>query len=841
MMKPEICTVAFALALAGLVGTSRAQTADEPAAKVKPFDLREVRLLESPFKRAEDVTRKLLLEMNTDRLLYPFRREAGIASPVKGTDSYFYAHTGHVLGHYLSACAQLYRSTGDKEIKAKADAVIAALGECQEKLGGGYLAGFPEKAMRYLHGLEKDPAAKADVPWYCLHKVYAGLLDMYLLTGNQQAFDVLGKALDWADRSLGQLNDVQVQNMLGTEHGGMNEFFANAYAATGNERFLNLSKRFNHRKVIEPFAKGEDCLDGLHANTQIPKFTGVARQHLLTGDPSGKRIATGFWEAVTRDRSYVTGGNSTYEHFSTKGHLSQFVIGWTTETCNEYNMLKLSRALFSADPSPGYMDYFERTLYNHILSSRHPETGGQLYFQILQSGHFKGEPSGIAGWRFPFNEGPDAASYGAESSCCSGSGLESNTKYAETIYFHRGEKELFVNLFIPSVLEWKSNGLTVTQETRYPEQGSTTLKFSCQKPLALKVQLRRPWWATTDFQILVNGEKQEIAGSPGNYVQVERSWRDGDSLEVVMPMSLRVEGFADNPNRAAIMFGPLVMAGITGHGNPFSVIRTGDRQFLETLKPVAGKPLEFTAPAEIFRTSPFAVAERPITFRPLYSLFGDSYAVYWDIVTPADFQAKAAALEAELQRFRALEPRTVDVVFCEGLRGTPLARGGMFTFQTHFLGNSQWQPRPAREVSEKAHEIKASEIKIHRNGYPEVFHAQMDFGLFGDFRMLEAGKSVSYQMKVASEREQELEVRLWKSKVPAQVGGFKQGLLEVLVEGRVLGTCDVEALPVGQFSSAAFSIPAELIAAKQKVEVALRLPGKSAPVFGIYECRVLKK
>lgn len=824
---------------AWLLATVQAERAAEPALKIRAFDLNEVRLLESPFKQAQENTRRLLLETNTDQLLYPFRREAGIASPIKGSDSYAYPHTGHLLGHYLSACAQLYRNTGDAQIKAKADAVVAALSECQQKLGDGYLAGFPQRAIRHLYGLEKDPAAKAAVPWYCLHKVYAGLLDMYLLTANQQAFDVLSKALEWVDRSLGQLSEPQVQAMLGTEHGGMNELLANAYAASGEQKFLQLSLRFNHRKVMEPFSSGQNPLDGLHANTQIPKFVGVARQYLLTGDPLAQRTAHAFWEAVMRDRSYVTGGNSIGEYFPPKGHLSHFAIGWTTESCNEYNMLKLTRTLFAADPQPAYVDFFERTLYNHILSSRHPETAGQLYFQLLQSGHSKGEAPGMAGWRFPFNQGIDAQKNGPESSCCSGSGLESNTKYAESIYFHQGEKELFVNLFIPSALEWKSNGLTLTQQTRYPQEGSTKLKFTCRQPLALKLQIRRPAWATNLFEIFVNGRKQESVSAPGSYVQVERTWADGDVLEVVMPMSLHTEAFGDNPNRLAIMFGPLVMAGITELGNPFSVIRASGQQFLQALRPVNGKLLEFTAPAELFRTSPIKVGEGPKVFRPLYSVFGEAYAIYWDLVAPREFDTRAAAMDSELQRLVKLDARTVDVVLFEGLRATPLAKGAMHTFQSHFL--SKWQPRPAKEISEQAHELKATELKTNPKGFDEVYHAEMDFGLFGDFRRLEPGNRVDYRMKVLPETEQQLELRLWKSKVPVEIGCPKQGVIELLVGGELLGSCDVEALPAGQFSSKVVSIPKALMAGKQSVEVTLRVPEKSAPVFGLYECRVLSR
>ena len=787
--------------------------AEKVPLKAEAFDLREVQLLEGPFKHAQDVTHQLLLKMDSNRLLYPFRREAGIPSPVKGPDELNYANTGHTLGHYLSACAQLYRSTRDTEIKKKADALVAVLAECQEKLGTGFIGGFPERTFNFKKK-PNDPPANAIVPWYCLHKVYAGLLDMYLLADNRQALEVLKKAADWADGTTSELTEANMQGMLTAEHGGMNEVMANLYAVTGEEKYLRLSLRFNHHSYLDPFGKGEDPFDGIHANTQIPKFIGVARQYQLTGDPTQNAIATNFWDAVTRDRSYVTGGNSLHERFTPKGHLSHFVTGWNCESCNEYNMLKLTRYLIGVNPKADYADYYERTLFNHVLSSRHPETGGQSYFQILQSGHFKGEPTRFLGWRYLFNEGPEAASYGHESSCCSGSGLESSTKFADSIYFHKGETALYVNQFIPSVLDWKGKGTTLRQETRYPEQGSTRLLLTCGKPVALKLLIRHPWWATKDFQILVNGNKQEIASTPGSYAQIERTWKTGDKVDVVMPMSLRVEGFQDNPKRVAVMYGPLVMAAVTEHGNPFSTVEAKDERFLETLKPVEGKPLEFTGPPSIFRMSPLAVAEKPVTFRPLYSIFGDSYAVYWDILTPADFRKMACVIESELQRHKIMEPKTADMVLC-GMKSTTHSREGMFTFQSYFLENGGWMPRSDRQVSDASHNMKRPEQKPSQlkgmDAYAWIFASEMPFNLVGDFRSIDSGSWCSYQMKALPQKEQQLEVRLWKSQFKDKEGAFKQGVLEVLVEGKVLGSCNLEALPAGQFSVASFPLKHELL------------------------------
>ena len=812
------------------------------ALQAEPFDLRDVKLLEGPFKRAQDINHQMLLKLDVDRMLYPFRREAGLPSPVKGSDELNFMFTGHVAGHYLSACALDYRNTGDAELKKKADHVVAVLAECQAKIGNGYIGGFSERAILAFSGIVKDPSLNPNVPWYCLHKVYAGLLDLYLLTGNEQALDVLKKAGDWIDKTTSQLTELRMQGMLGHEHGGMNEVLANLYAATGEEKYLRLSLRFNHHDIIDPFANGGDPLDRCHANTQIPKFIGVARQYQLTGDPALAAIATGFWNNVTADRSYVTGGDSEYERFTPKGLLSHFLGDRTTETCNVYNMLKLTRYLFSLDPKSGYADFYERALINQILSTRHPETGGQLYYQFLQSGQVKTQrPGSYWNWAFPLNATPEAAkTNGRELTCCPCTGMESNAKYEDSIYFHDGEKVLFVNLFIASVLDWKAKGLTLRQETRYPGQASTKLLFSCQKPLPLAVKVRRPLWATKAFQILVNGQKLEIASTPGSYAQIERTWKDGDTVEVDMPMSLRMEGFKDNPKRAAVMYGPLVMAGITETNNPFSVIVAKDEHFLETLKPIEGKPLEFTAPPDIFRTSPVAVADKPVVFRPLVQFVDDPYAIYWDIATPEDCQKGASVFASEIQRQKALASGTVD-------RVAAALNPGVTTFQRMFAQNAGWLPPNAPSASEKAHDVKFSEPKklprkdIEEAAYAKRFQSEMVFNIMGEFHSLNPGEWRSYQMKVLPDKAQQLVVRLWKT--PARELGQwlkKQGKIEVLVEGQVVGTCDAATLPAGQFSDVSYLLSPELIKGKAKVEVLLRVPADSSPVYGIYECRVLK-
>jgi hypothetical protein len=407
--------------------------------------------------------------------------------------------------------------------------------------------------------------------------------------------------------------------------------------------------------------------------------------------------------------------------------------------------------------------------------------------------------------------------------------LESNAKYADSIYFHHAERDLYVNLFIPSVLEWKTAGIKMRQETRYPEQASTTLLLDCQKPVAMTLHVRRPWWATQSFEIRVNGQRQEVAAPPGAYVSVERTWQSGDRMDVFMPMSFRMEGFQDERRRGAVMYGPLVMAAVTGYGNPFSAIGAKDEEALASLKPVEGKRLEFTGSPEIFRTSPLKVADQTVVFRPLYQIFETPSAIYWEVMDPAILRNEMALLDRELQRLKDLEPRTVDWVLC-------YPGNEIFTFQSQLLAQPGWLPRPAQQVTERAHGVKNKENS--RKHYPWRL-AEMFLGYKGEFRLLEPGTWCSYRMKVRPGRGQTLEVIVWKTRFNAENTLLNQGVLEVVVEGQMLGTCEPASFPGGQFTKVCFSLPPERIGAKREVEVLLRVPEKSRPVSGIYECRMV--
>lgn len=864
---------------AGAPASDRTVATEEVKGVVEPFDLRDVKLLDSPFKQAQEVTRARLMDLPFERLVHPFRWAAGIPVLKDEPSVGRFPYDGHVAGHFLSACAQLYRNTGDLEIKHKADQVVACLAECQAKSGDGYIGGFKENFIRpyFKPNPREDPDwIKVSNPWYTLHKIYAGLLDMYLMTGNEQAFDVLRKAADWVDRTMARIPPERMDNILFEEHGGICEVLVNIYAVTGEQRYLKLAQRFTHQRNLAPLAEGIDPLDRLHANTEIPKLTGAVRQYRFTAATNLLDAATFFWNVVSMERSFVTGGISSRRHlineiFPPKQWMSRNINGFTCESCCSYAMLRLGRELFALNPQSGYFDYDERSLYNQVLSTVHPETGMQIYFQFMESGHVKGEPTSWTGWRYAMCQKPgddQRLNLGTEASCCPATGLENNSKHAGSIYYRSGDKDLYVNLFIPSVLEWKQVGLTLRQETRYPQEGSTRLLLTCAKPMELALRIRRPSWATQKFQLRVNGEPVAMTVENG-YARILRHWKSGDCVDVAMPMSLRLEGFRDKPERVAVLYGPLVMVGITEQGNSFSMIEDkgpavsaadsasgyfnaenpdteGEDQagrILKSLTPVAGRNLEFHAAPDVFRRSPLQAKETPVVFRPLYSLLSEPYAVYWDIVNQSQFQQMREALTAELNRQKELEPRTTDMVLCmiNDVKVSPPPRGGLYTFQTELLRNPGWMPRTREQVNEKAHALKVTGKEIHP--VPNVIFSGMFFNYSGDFRTLQPGSSLSYRLKLAKRKAaQQLRVRLWKTDVVSKdVPYFPkgQGKLEIVVDDRQLATCDVGSLPPGQFHDEVCSLPADLILGKTDVEVILRVPGDSEGVHGIYECRIV--
>jgi DUF1680 family protein len=556
-----------------------------------------------------ELNRKVLLSLDPDRLLHNFRVNAGLPSTAgslggwEGPESEL---RGHFTGHYLSACAMMYAATGDILFKERADIIIAGLAECQAS--NGYLSAFPETFFDRL-----ESGRRVWAPYYVLHKLLAGLLAVHGYCGNQQALDVARRLGDWIVNRNSSLSDKQMDLVLATEHGGINEALADLYALTGDAKYMATARRFIHSAIINPAARKEDRLNGLHANTQVPKFIGAARIYELNGGEELKHAAQFFWDCVTRERAYVTGGASEREHFTAKQQLSQSLSIRNSENCVAYNMLRLTHRLFLIQPLAEYGDYYERTLYNQILASQNPADGGICYFVPLQSGSQK--------------------IYSLAPTCCTGTGIESHAKHGQSIYYF-GDDTLYVNLFIASQLDWPAKGVRLKQQTLYPEEPRTQLQFACDKPVELTVKLRHPWWApTNNVGVILNGVSQKIRSVPSTWIEIKRTWKTGDTLVMTFPFALRTEGFRDNPHRVAFMSGPLVLCAEVRTNAPTQIFAHDTDGLLKLIKPVENTPHYYKCPPEIFPA--YLGFTNFVVLEPFYKMHRyRKYAVYWDIVEP---------------------------------------------------------------------------------------------------------------------------------------------------------------------------------------------------------------
>lgn len=594
-------------------------------AKVEGFDLQDVKLLDSRFKQNMERDAKWMLSISNARLLHTWRLNAGLPSHVKplgGWERPDVELRGHTMGHVLSGLALMYASTGDIIYKQKADSLVTGLAECQQVLDeDGYLSAFPRQFInRAIAG--EDVWA----PWYTIHKVMAGLTDMYVYAGNKQALDIAEKMSAWAYHKLAPLSPQQLATMEKTEFGGMNEVAYNLYAITGNPDDKKLAGLFYQHAILDTLAEKKDKLAGIHANTQIPKIIGAARGYELTGDENLETIASFFWQTVIDHHTYATGGNSDNEFFFANDQISKHIDAVTTETCNTYNMLKLTRHLFTWTADVKYADYYERALYNHVLPSQEEGTGMVTYLQSTKPGLFK-----------TYSSADDSFW------CCVGTGFENHAKYAEGIYYHN-DNGVYVNLFIPSELSWKQKGFKLVQQTRYPEESTTNLMISEAPANQLSLYIRYPSWATSGATVTVNGKMVKIIQKPGSYIELKRNWKAGDRIAVTYPMSLRLVAANDNPNVAAVAYGPLVLAGDMGTEGmkapaPFandrleyidysipndviSSLNVKGRKLNDWLTPLPGQPLVFTTKN---------AASRPITMIPYYQIDKQRYVLYWNL------------------------------------------------------------------------------------------------------------------------------------------------------------------------------------------------------------------
>jgi hypothetical protein len=633
--------------------------------KVRPLPLNSVRLTGGPLKVAQDLDAKYLLELEPDRMLAYLRQRAGLqpkAQPYGGWDGAGRQLTGHIAGHYLSAVSLMWAATGDLRFKERADYLVKELKEVQDKQGDGYIGaqldGQGVDGKQRFEDLSKGNIRSGGFdlnglwsPWYVEHKIFAGLRDAYRYTGNRTALDVEIKLAAWAEHILAPLDDAQIQQMLATEFGGMDEVAADLYADTGDARWLALSDKFEHRAIVDPLAAHDDILAHKHGNALVPKLYGDLKRYILTGNETDGRAAEFFWDAVAVHHSFATGGHGKNEYFGEADKLSDLVDGRTAESCNVYNMIKFTRELFCVNPDVRYADFHERALFNHVLGSQDPNDGRVCYMVPVGRG-VQHE------YQRPFED----------FTCCVGTGMESHALHGYGIYYE-SENKLWVNLYAPTSAKWESAGVALEMQTDMPEGQSATLKVTPKSPREFTIALRRPYWAGAGFNVKVNGKPIKDLPGPDSYVEIKRKWKSGDTVELVLPKTLREEPLPDNPNRFALAWGALVLAGDLGPERtrrrdpqgpppappaPAPVLIALAEPVDKWLKPVADKP-------GTFRTEGVGLANE-IEFVPFYRLPARRYAIYWDMYTPQEWQKVSSTNAAEQEQQKKLEAATISFV-----------------------------------------------------------------------------------------------------------------------------------------------------------------------------------
>ena len=731
-----------------------------------------------------------LLKLEPDRLLAWYRKEAGL--PQKGEvyggwESQGLA--GHTCGHYLSALAQMYASTGNPVYKQRADYIVGELAACQKALGTGYVAAIPNGKKMFAEVAAGDIRTEGGLngvwaPWYTIHKEMAGLLDVYHYCHNDEALAVATSLADWIGIEVSGVDHQQMQRMLEVEQGGITESLANLYGFTKNEKYLTLAERFRDDKFFTPFSHDTDMLTGFHANTQIPKFTGYQRVYELTGAPEWNAAAENFWKAVTSNRSWVIGGNSEREFFfAPEAFEDQMTDPVGPETCNSYNMLKLTEHVFGQHPDAPVMDYYERTLYNHILSSIRPQQDGFVYYTAMGPGTYRT-------YSTDFND----------FWCCVGTGMENHAKYGRAIYAHEGTDKLLVNLFIASALDWQAASVKVEQWTSFPEEQGSTLVFHSAAPKNLEIDVRYPSWvAPAALRLSVNGKPQAVIAQPGQYAAVRREWKEGDTLRIETPMALHTERLPKSSDYVAVLYGPIVLAGKLGlmglTAEDFTRQMLDESKMLKIpetplivgtvadvvshIKPVDGEPLTFISDG--------LIQPRDVRMVPFYKLFNERYTVYWHVVDEHSWKQQVAAANAEQAILGRLEANTIDAV------------------------------HPQEAQSETDHQL------ANEHSGTGVFHAEGWRDAAGWF---------SYVMRVDDKQPLELACKYWGSDTGPRV-------FDILIDGRKVASETLAAKRPGEFFYAAYPIPAELVRGKSTVTVRFQAQPQGL-AGGVFDCRIVK-
>ncbi len=591
-----------------------------------PFPMQQVRLLPGPCQQFAELNRRYLHSLPTDRLAHSFRLTSGLpssAEPFGGWEKPDSELRGHFNGgHYLSAVALTYASTGDEDLKKKGDALVAILGQCQEANKNGYLSAFPIEFFDRLRD-----RVRVWAPFYTIHKIMAGMLDMYLHTGNAQALDVVQKLAGWADSWSGPLAYEHMQRVLGTEYGGMGETLRNLYAVTGSQQYLGVARRFDKQAFFDPLAAHRDELRGLHVNTHIPQVIAAARAYELTRESRYRDIAQYFWDEVLSERAYCNGGTSNGELWPTDpGKISKELGGGTAEDCCAYNLMKLTRHLFGWSPEARYMDYYERVLLNHRLGTMDPETGTTMYYYPLGTAQYK--------------------TYGTPTDsfwCCSGTGVEEFAKLTDTIYFH-DDHAVYVNLYLSSEVNWAEKNLKLRQETDFPRQPGTKLTVVAAQPADIAIHLRIPYWVQGGG-VKVNGRPLPVFASPSSYLMLRGPWKNGDTIELSLPLGLHSSLMPDDETIQAPMYGPLVLAARheevprdRWYGNIGPFERRGPGFVPPPMPGATGKLDDATTWVEPAGNEPLTFrttgAATPATLVPMNQIVHERYDVYWKVTPP---------------------------------------------------------------------------------------------------------------------------------------------------------------------------------------------------------------
>lgn len=653
--------------------TGKAQTQQE----VSYFPLQDVKLLESPFLQAQQTDLHYIMAMEPDRLLAPFLREAGLTPKAPSYTNWENTGLdGHIGGHYISALSMMYAATGDTAIYNRLNYMLAELHRAQQAVGTGFIGGTPGSLQLWKEIKAGNIRAGGFdlngkwVPLYNIHKTYAGLRDAYLYAGSNLAREMLIALTDWMIDITAGLTDQQMQDMLRSEHGGLNETFADVAEITGDKKYLELARRFSHKLILDPLVKDEDRLTGMHANTQIPKVIGYKRIADLAQDDKDwnhasewDHAARFFWNTVVNHRSVCIGGNSVREHFHPADNFTSMLNDVQgPETCNTYNMLRLTKMLYQTSPDIRFADYYERALYNHILASQQPEKGGFVYFTPMRPGHYR------------IYSQPETSMW-----CCVGSGLENHTKYGEFIYAHANDT-LYVNLFIPSRLTWQEKKVTLVQETRFPDEEQIRFRVEKSRKKAFSLKLRYPSWAK-GASVSVNGKVQETNAQPGEYLTIHRKWKAGDEITLNMPMQVALEQIPDRENFYAFMYGPIVLASPTGtenmdglyaddsrgghiaHGKQISMqeipMLIGSAASLpQSLRRINDDLVAFT-----YTGSVYPAQKEALKLIPFFRLHDSRYAVYFHQVTEAEVESIRKEVALSERKAMELANQTVDLIF----------------------------------------------------------------------------------------------------------------------------------------------------------------------------------